>query len=310
MKPSNGLLWAGWIVAVLWGLVGCEDQPAAERSPAGAPGQGGYVGGPMPLREATMVADRAGQELSAGGEVDPKVRQAFREEIVQMLAHGEASRRAASARALGELRRPAAVEALYLASGVGEPDRTVRTEAVNALGWIGKADTALIVSARLEDPAVEVRQAAADALGRLANPQAEPFLVEALDDPEVRVRVGVARSLGLLRDPRAVEPLLGALQDASAQVRASAAGALGRLGDARAVVPLIHMLNDASPLVRYQAVGALGALGDRRAIEPVASRTELDPDEQVRNRARDAVAHLRGLHPEPAEPSTAPAFGK
>ena len=298
------LLWG----VLLAGLVGCEDQPAADRpeSPAPSPTADAYAGGPMPLKEATMVADRAAERIAESPRPpEPKVRQAFREEIVQLLAHGQAERRAEAAEQLGEFRRSAAVEALYLASGVGEPNRAVRAEAVEAIGAIGQKDTAMIAAARLEDPAVEVRQAAAEAVGKLGNPQVVDLLADALSDPEERVRESACRSLGLLRDARATEALIEALRDSSPKVRAAAAGALGRIGDAAAVVPLILALNDPSALVRYQAVGALASLGDARGIGPIRSLMQRERDDAVRSRAKNALEHLKA-NARQASPTTAP----
>lgn len=260
----------------------------------------------MPLREATMVADRADEQMAGSPRApEAKVRQAFREEIVQLLAHGQAERRAEAAEQLGEFRRPAAVEALYLASGVGEPNRAVRAAAVEAIGAIGQTDTAMIVAARLDDPAVEVREAAAEAVGKLGNPQVVSLLADAVSDPEERVRDSACRSLGLLRDARATESLLEALRDPSPKVRASAAGALGRVGNDQAVVPLILALNDTSPLVRYQAVGALASLGDARGIEPIRSLMQRDPDDSVRSRAKNALENLK-QNARDVTPATAP----
>ena len=248
-----------------------------------------FVGGPMPLREATQLARRSAKGFKTD---DRRLRDAFEDRIIIMLGHRDPLRRSGAGRELGELRKPQAVDALLLAAGDGEPDSTVRLAAIEAIGWIGDKGCAMPVAARLDDPAADVRIAAARVLGRLGNRQATEPLIKALKDTDERLRVAAAGSLGQLRDARGFKPLIRALDDPGGKVRAAAAGALGLLGDKQPVKPLIGALKDDDPLVRYLAAGALGQLGDRRAVKPLDALRK-DPDPHVRKAAQSALLSLK-----------------
>lgn len=249
-----------------------------------------FVGGPTPLKEAEQLARRSVKGFDTD---DRQLTEAFENRIVTLLAHREPLRRAKAAGELGELRRTQGVEALLLAAGAGEPDRTVRLAAVEAIGWVGQKDCALPIAARLHDPAAEVRIAAARVLGRLGNREATEPLIGALEDPDEHLRAAAAAALGWLRDERGLEPLIRALGDHRGKVRAAAGGALGLLGEKAAVAPLIRALKDSDPLVRYLAAGALGRLGDRRAAGPLETLRK-DPDPSVRKAAQSALTKLKG----------------
>jgi HEAT repeat protein len=275
-----------------WGA-GCEEPKAAVTvdGPRKVPVDK-LKGGPMPVREARQLAFRCIKDLPAANDEDRKLRSAFEERIIVLLAHPDPVQRSQAGRDLGELRRAQAIEALLLAAGDGEPDRAVRVDALRAIGWIGDSSCAMSVALRLNDPAVDVRIMAAKTLARLGNPQAAEALGKALKDPEPRVRASAVSALGWLRDPKTLDALTRALKDSDGQVRSSAAGALGLLGDKRAVPPLIDALKDTSSMVRYLAVSALGKLGDPQALPAVRPLVK-DPDPAVRKAAQLATLKLQ-----------------
>jgi HEAT repeat protein len=278
------------VIALLAGLlVGCEEQPAAGQASL-TPAQ---ATGPMPLPDAERMAEEAVAKLPPGQEAD--LQQAFRQAVIELLAHGDPLARAEAARQLGEFRRSAALEALYLAAGDGEPSRAVRVAAIEAIGWVRDPSFAVAVANRLSDPAVDVRIAAAATLGRLGNRQVlEPLVTAMANDPDPRVRAAAANAIGWLRAPASVEPLSRALDDPAASVRAAAASGLGLIGNDRAVEPLLGVLDDRDSLVRYQAVGALMVLDDPRARPALQALSQNDPDPLVRNQATAALEQPDG----------------
>ena len=280
------------IVTMLLGAVlqgGCEPMKSTASKRRGQNPE--FVGGPTPLKEAEQLARRSVKGFKAD---DRRLTDAFEKRIVTMLAHRDPLRRAKAAVELGEFRRPHPVDALLLAAGDGEPDRTVRLAAVEAIGWIGRKDCALSIAERLHDPAADVRIAAARVLGRLGNREATEPLIGALKDPDERLRAAAAAALGWLRDGRGLKPLIRTLGDHRGKVRAAAAGALGLLGEKESVEPLIRALKDRDPLVRYLAAGALAQLGDRRAVKPLEALRK-DPDPSVRKAAQSALTKLSAL---------------
>jgi HEAT repeat protein len=140
--------------------------------------------------------------------------------LIDLLNEGDADVRIQAALALGEQRRPAAVEALTRA--LADPDTNVRFHAIEALGRLRARDgvDALVEIARGE---FFLAFAAIDALSQIADPRAAPQLAPLLSTPELTD--AVAEALGELGDATVVPPLVDALnRDApvSAVVRALA----------------------------------------------------------------------------------------
>lgn len=140
--------------------------------------------------------------------------------------------RAAMARALGAIRRPAAALPLRTALGDGEP--VVRAAALSALRQVDGFRDASVATPLLADSDQEVRVQAIFTVAAFRTTTAAAGLVQLLrNDPSAAVRKRAAWALGEIHAPVAV-----------------AAGALGEAAS-----------TDSSPVVRSLATAALGNLG-------------------------------------------------
>jgi HEAT repeat protein len=139
--------------------------------------------------------------------------------------------RAAMARALGAIRRPAASVPLQNALGDGEP--VVRAAALFALRKVDGFNNAAAATPLLGDPDQEVRVQAIFTVAQLRGPTAAAPLVQLLrTDPSPAVRKRAAWALGEIHAPAgAAAAALGeaASTDPSPVVRSLAAAALGNL---------------------------------------------------------------------------------
>jgi HEAT repeat protein len=142
---------------------------------------------------------------------------------------GEA--RAAMARALGTINRPASVPPLTAA--LGSDNAQVKAASLSALrSIVGQRDGAAVVPL-VSDADEGVRAEAAWTLGAFRATGGTDALVAALKDPSAKVRSRAAWALGAVRANVAVAgPALeaAAANDASPAVRSLAATALTRLG--------------------------------------------------------------------------------
>lgn len=209
--------------------------------------------------------------------------------------HAEAFVRAASLRALRELRLPEAFDpALH---NLQDSDALVRREAVGVLGWL-KQDAALTEISRLaeSDTDAEVRRAATGALGyaqgQLRATTVLTALLRTLSDEVWQVREEAAATLGKLRISESAEDLIAALQDSYWQVRLQAARSLGKLRDKRATTELLLTLTHSISNLRKEAALALGEIGDVAAL-PALQTASNDADPEVRKAVRIALAQLQ-----------------
>ncbi len=171
---------------------------------------------------------------------------------------------------------------------------TVRVEATQKLGKIGKQAPLGLLLVALSDQHSNVRVAAARALGRNPRQAAIPALVAALDDAEWVVRAEAVLALGNLRELAPLEPLLAATRDKDASVRAAAIRTLGEIGDASVLDPLkIALRDDEDWSVREAATLALGQIESQAALRPLL-HAHLDRDSFVR---KAAEASLRQIYP-------------
>jgi HEAT repeat protein len=173
---------------------------------------------------------------------------------------------------LGRLGRKRSAPALLRVLGDG--NASVRAAAARALGELRsrRAVGPLIATLQTDDDA-EVRTAAAYALGMLGDGRAVDSMIDVLgDDRELPgVRGMVAEALLDLGDRGAVPPLVAVLTDPAVEVRYWAAFALGGLAGGDAVPSLEHVAaTDGSALagwgtVRAEAVAAVARIKARLA---------------------------------------------
>ena len=111
-----------------------------------------------------------------------------------------------------------------------DPDPTVRSAAVRALGRCGDVHYADKVIERLTDISAIVRQDAAVVLGSLIVPSAiKPLMQRSLGDDSVDVRIAAVRALGSYPTRDVLNTLIKCLDDEDFSVRFEAAESLRRL---------------------------------------------------------------------------------
>jgi aminopeptidase N len=212
--------------------------------------------------------------------------------------------RAACAKALGQLRSPAARQGLLEGLRVKHPK--ARRAVVAALGGFlddaGVAE-ALTALCKAGDPSAFVEGEAARSLGKVRGAGAFAVLSAMLERPSFQdtVRSGALDGLAELHDPRAWKLLVAATKPGQPPfARRAAVGALARLAEfvdkkAEAVELIGHLLRDDGFRVRLAALAAAQTLGDERLIGALSSTPFLDGREQ--RLAREAVRALRAKSP-------------
>ncbi len=180
-----------------------------------------------------------------------------------------------SAKALGLLKDPQAVQGLMIACR--DRDGAVKSAAAEALGRIGDPKAVPALIKLFKDTSKIVRETAGTALVHIGE-ESIPALLETLKDPHFVVRCHGVRALGGMttdyqmgkawtRDARVVDALIAALKDEDRAVREDATIALGIIGDPKAVDGLIEAMKDGA--VKRHAISSLGMIGDARALPPV-----------------------------------------
>ncbi len=220
-------------------------------------------------------------------------------------------RTAGAEAALALIGAPAA-PALLLA--LDEPDKAVRTGSLATLAQIiyAREDAGLCRQAfaplvtRLEDSSPTIRLSAVHALNEVGRVLAAERglkaklttrLAECLYDMDEQVRQEAAFGLAQLADAGTLKPLVAALKDESKAVRSNAAGGLGRIGDVKAVLPLLAAVSrDPDEGVRQQAREALLAIG-APATRPLAAMLR-DNRLEIRSTAAEMLDALGWQPPE------------
>ncbi len=196
-----------------------------------------------------------------------------------------------------QLKDPEAIPVLVhllKSDGPAEP----RWRAADVLGQIGppaRAAGPALVGA-LNDPDPTVRTVALQAIGKLAPdvPGAVPALVELFPDVEAIRTVARFKAAGAGAVPRLTE----LLKHPDAAVRWNAGRTLGKIGEpAKSAIPglVAQLASDPVPLVREHAAEALGDIGPAAASAiPELAKALADPEWKVR---RDAVRALGQMGP-------------
>lgn len=178
-------------------------------------------------------------------------------------------------RALRRLRDLAAVPALVVALGDGDPG--LRRQVIGALVEVYAEEE----SRNPLDPLIRFLRLRSDESDRstvtpfaAVDPSVHQALARALRDEEDEVREGAALALGILDGAAAMRALVTALQDPVPAVRDAAAAAIGKVGTAEDGRNLIPLLSDESSAVRERALHALGVLKVKEAGPDLAALYE------------------------------------
>lgn len=240
---------------------------------------------------------------AAGQAVEPTVEgSAARDSVAEpkpaaevRVAQARATRESAT-RDAADQSRPARERVIEMFVGLlGDPDVSIRKQAVASLGRIqDAAAVAPLSDVMLNDDDAGMRAQAAWALGMSESPDAVPALGHALSDVDAKVREQAAWALGMIQSPEGVALLVPALDDAESKVRKQAAWALGMVESADATAGLVTTLReDADPSVREQAAWALGMIEDEAGLEALIDAVE-DENTAVRKQALWAISMIVG----------------
>ena len=176
---------------------------------------------------------------------------------------------------IDKLRKESDVDAIVKA--LRHRSAEVRTEAAEALYYVGDVRAVDPLVKALKDKELDVRKHAAEALGKIGDTRAVEPLISSLKRQEEGFSY-IIQALGKIGDTRAVDPLIFALDDKNTRI--DAARALGRIGDPRAVRSLIYALeSDPSYVTRMVLIDALGKIGDVKAVGPLVQALGDEKDE-------------------------------
>jgi HEAT repeat protein len=197
---------------------------------------------------------------------------------------------AAILRALRNLRHePALPAGLRL---LGHEHAAVRHEAVGLLGYLRRPETMTdIARLALSDPQAEVRRQAIAALVSGDPEVVGRTLIRAVADSDWQVRAESASVIGRLKIAGGAGALIEAAADASWQVREKAVEALGHLRARKALPAIGRCAADEISNLRKTAVTAIGEIGDPQGRQYL-ERALLDSDPDVRKMARWALERL------------------
>jgi HEAT repeat protein len=188
----------------------------------------------------------------------------------------------------------------------GDPDATVRIEAVRALGRFAglasrgelaqeNADELRELLTRLaqEDRAgVEVRAAALASIGAFGGPAVGQLIVDGFQSDETARRRAAMIAMGRSMEGGWLDPLVGELVEGDDDERRLAAAAIGEIGDPRAVAELAATAIDPVPAVRQAAIAALGQIGGATAAKALGQLEAATEAEQEMIHA--ALAEAQG----------------
>ncbi|MGE5230609.1 MAG: HEAT repeat domain-containing protein [Deltaproteobacteria bacterium] len=209
---------------------------------------------------------------------------------VAALRHRDWARRADACRILGGIGHAAAVPALI--ERLGDPDETVRQQAIAALGDLGAVQGL--------GPIVEALDAsngwgsllaimAVSRMGPRSVPAIGALLAASTSPARTKALLQITGQLGMAADPALIRSLAG---HGDAEVRIEAVRTLGSIApEPESVDVCLAALDDPAWPTRALAARSLGSLGDTRAI-PRLERAMGDPAYWVRHRAGEALARL------------------
>ncbi len=212
----------------------------------------------------------------------------FADQLLPLIASGEASTRTAVMKILLSMQNTAAIVKRYM-----QFSKTlagfVRDRALESLRMFGDQVIEPTIEL-LHDPDEELRAAAIAVASHFDDPRIVPATITLLKDPDWWIRIAAAETLGRSKDPRAVEPLAGMLADPD--VKWAAVEALGRIGDPRALNSLGRMLGDPAANVRIEVMQALRNFNHPQVTQAITQIATSDTERSVRMRALDILDEI------------------
>ena len=178
-----------------------------------------------------------------------------------------------------------------LISLLASENRMYQQLVAKALGELRDPAAGVPLLKLLDSDLADVRTVAYASLTKLADARwVDVLLLRARHRPEQAIACEQAI---VACGANAVRPLLRHLTSADDDIVMRAVEALGRVPDKSAVSRLVPLLEHRNPAIRSMTVRAIGQIGDRGSVDMIAMRLQ-DPDRVVRVRAASALASLAG----------------
>ncbi|HYI11886.1 MAG TPA: PilT/PilU family type 4a pilus ATPase [Thermoanaerobaculia bacterium] len=212
----------------------------------------------------------------------------FADQLLPLVASGDAATRTAVMKILLGMKDPAAVVKRYIRF-TKTLAGFVRDRALESIRVFGNQ----LIEPTIEllgDPDEELRAAAIAVASTFEDPRLVPATITLLKDPDWWIRIAAAETLGRSKDVRAVEPLVAALADPD--VKWAAVEALGHIADPRALSALGRMLGDPQANVRIEVMQALRNFNHPQVVQALTQMAKTDPERAVRMRAVDVLEEI------------------
>lgn len=206
------------------------------------------------------LGDKASIPLLVAAIKDAKTPEAVRDESL------------AAVEAIGD---DAALKALLGILEAGALDTEKQPRLIAALGRFKTSEAQSTLLRILESPSPSVRAAGAEALGKIGKIESAGPIRKLLGDKSLDVRKGAIAALAAIKDRESIPGLIDAAN--SAETRFEATLALAALPDAKALSVYLRGLVDKSPDLRKACSSALAMVRDDAVpvLEQLASRKEL-----------------------------------
>lgn len=160
---------------------------------------------------------------------------------------------------------------------------------------------ALVRGVLFSIPELDPDQFVNTVLGGVRDDRSASLLLRIMEDDNWLVRSRAIEVLGNLQSRMAWGAIRKAItDDLDDEVRRCAVVASGQIANIQAMPELLLALQDDDSWVRAEAAEVLGVLGDPRATAPLKQLAEQDGDEDVREKADDAlrlIAEMTGSKP-------------
>jgi HEAT repeat protein len=141
------------------------------------------------------------------------------------------------------------------------PIQGVRRDAVTALGWFGRPQSAIALCESMRGATGDLVWTINEALARIGSDSALQCALKALEESDNTQRHAAAITIGLIGDEQAVPHLVKRLSDNDFLVRWATVNALGQIGGTEAINALVEALKDEHANVRESAAAYLASRG-------------------------------------------------